>query len=168
MSKATAMRPLRVQIVGDDRATADALSTLVQTWDYETYVDYGMVTALQTAFFARPDVMLLDTGPTESSHARLVVEEVRQHADLKATTLVAISTCREEVNRARALESGFDGYLVKPLAPAILRSLLKGRELALTQKGLVSDLVRLGTEQQRLLVEVKAKLRKGIRPWNNP
>jgi DNA-binding response OmpR family regulator len=140
----------------------------VQTWDYETYVDYGMVTALQTAFFARPDVILLDTGPPESSDVRIIVEEVRQHAELKATTLVAVSASREEAHRQRALESGFDGYLVKPMAPAILRALLKGRELALAQKGLASDLLRLGTEQQRLLVEIKAKLRKSMRPWHNP
>jgi CheY-like chemotaxis protein len=141
---------------------------LVQTWAYEVYVDYGMVTALQTAFIVRPDVMLLGTGPPESDDDRIIVEEVRQHAELKATTLVAVSASQDEASRERALKAGFDGYLASPVAPAILRALLKSRELALTQKGLARDLLSLGAEQQRLLEEIKAELRKGIRPRHNP
>jgi CheY-like chemotaxis protein len=158
MSIALAHRPLRVQIVGGCPAAADTFHRLVRSWEYDAYVDRSIVSALQTAFFFRPDVMLLNTEDSESVCSQHVVSEVRTIPELRAITLVEVSARRDRAHRDRSLAAGFDALLGRPIVPALLQALLKSRELVLIQKRLASDLLMLGTEQQRLLQELKAKV----------
>jgi len=69
----------------------------------------------------RPDLLLIDIGlPGEDGHS--LVRRIRQlaPADGGAVPAVSLSAHARSEDRARALESGFQEYLTKPVDAALL------------------------------------------------
>lgn len=71
--------------------------------------------ALPTALYTRPDVILMDLQlPGIDGHAALMLLRADPHtADIP---VVAVSASAMQADRERALDSGFDGYLEKPIS----------------------------------------------------
>ena len=72
----------------------------------------------------RPDVILCDLGLPGLSGFE-VARILRDDPALAGVTLVAVSGYGEKEDHRKALESGFDKALVKPVDPAALRTLLE-------------------------------------------
>ncbi len=70
-------------------------------------------TALAAALDDCPDVMLLDIGLPELDGLE-VAKRIREEPLLRDIVLVAVTGYRQAGDRQRALEAGFDHYLVKP------------------------------------------------------
>jgi CheY-like chemotaxis protein len=113
----------RALVVDDVADAADILTMLLSMWGYNTKVCYGGVAALELARTHRPQVVLLDIGMPGTDGFK-VARGLREMPGLEDTVLIGISGYTDEACRARALDSGFDHYLVKPEEPAHLKMLL--------------------------------------------
>lgn len=71
--------------------------------------------ALPAALLARPDVILMDLQlPGIDGHAALAA--LRADPRTAGIPVVAVSAFAMQADRERALGSGFDGYLMKPIS----------------------------------------------------
>jgi CheY-like chemotaxis protein len=140
----TGKRLLRVLVVDDDQDTADSLSMLVQIWGHDVRRAYGGAAALKITAAYQPDVLLLDIGMPGMDGCRLA-QELRRQARFKDTLLIAVTGFADQAHRLLGEEAGFDLYLIKPVAPLTLETLLM-----LLEKGRLADSPRepLGTAKQ--------------------
>lgn len=118
-----APRAVRVLIVDDNVDTAAALSLLLGQMGHEVHVAHDGPEALHAARRSRPDVVLLDiTLPgLDGFH---VASVLRSEPGFDALKIVAITGRAGDSERQRSLEVGIDHYLVKPVDPAFIESLL--------------------------------------------
>ncbi|HEY0488460.1 MAG TPA: ATP-binding protein [Telluria sp.] len=75
----------------------------------------GLAAALNGDF----DVLVCDIG-LPGMDGLAVIAELRRKAPAGRPYAIALSGYGQEEDRARAMEAGFDAYLVKPVSPAIL------------------------------------------------
>jgi DNA-binding response OmpR family regulator len=119
----TRIRPAAsVLIVDDNRDQADSLAALCRVLGHEVQVAYDGESALQSARRSHPGIVfLVITLPGMDGYD--VASRLR--AELGSTVrLVAVSGRGRDEDRERALGAGFDHFLLKPLDPAFLESLL--------------------------------------------
>lgn len=114
---------LRVLIVDDHRATTDTLASLVAIWGHEVRRAYDGVTSLALAAAFRPDVLLLEMLMPDVSGFEVAMQ-VRRQDRLKHCFIVAITGRTDAKHRSRCYEAGVDLFLIKPIAPAHMRTLL--------------------------------------------
>jgi two-component system CheB/CheR fusion protein len=106
--------PLRVLIVEDNVDAADILRTLLEHHGYQVSVAYTGPAGVTAAKSERPDVVLCDIGlPGMDGYA--VADALRQNPETGAARLIAVTGYGREADRQRALQSGFDLHLVKPV-----------------------------------------------------
>jgi CheY-like chemotaxis protein len=79
----------------------------------------GLTMALQRP----PDVAIVDVGLPGLDGFELA-RRLRADPRGRATTLIALTGYGQSETRARALEAGFDAFLVKPLAAEALERIL--------------------------------------------
>ena len=107
-------KPLRVLIVEDNIDAADILRTLLEYHGYHVTVAYNGPEGVTAARSERPDVVLCDIGlPGMDGYA--VADALRRSPETVAARLIAVTGYGREADKRRALESGFDLHLVKPV-----------------------------------------------------
>ncbi len=104
---------VRVLVVDDNLDAANALKMLVEEAGHLVRMAHTGHDALAAALDYRPDVMLLDIGLPELDGFE-VVKRIRQEPLIRDIVLVAVTGYRQAADRQRAMEAGFDHYLVKP------------------------------------------------------
>jgi DNA-binding response OmpR family regulator len=114
---------LRVLIVDDYRATADTLSMLVAKWGHDVRRAYDGVTGLALAAAFRPDVLLLDMLMPDVSGFE-VARQMRRQDRLRPCFIIAITGRTDAPHRCKCYESGVDLFLIKPVAPTHMETLL--------------------------------------------
>lgn len=123
---------LTILVIDDNQDAAGMLRSLLETRQHTVRVAHDGPTGLDAAMNLCPDVALIDIGLPG-------IDGYQIAASLRATTpgremyLIAITGYGRPEDRARALESGFDHYIVKPLNVDALDRLLatvhpRGRE----------------------------------------
>jgi CheY-like chemotaxis protein len=97
------------------------LAEILRLWGHAVHVaDEGMA-ALRLATQHDFDVVFLDIGlPGLDGYA--VARRLRSESTV--ARIIALSGYGDAEHRRRADDAGFDGYLVKPVAPAALREVL--------------------------------------------
>ena len=145
----TVRRRLRVLIVDDHHASADTLAMLMKAWGHNVRRAYDGVAGLALAADYVPDILLLDIMMPQMSGRQLALR-VRQRARLRNCLLIAITGCTDECQRMHALEAGVDLFLVKPVAPCELRSLLlsESKRLARSRRGVARLALATTTAKQ--------------------
>jgi len=115
---------LRILLAEDNRSVADSMAMVLELHGHEVRtVDDGQA-ALDLALSSySPHMVLLDIG-LPSLDGYEVARRLRSRTSPGAHLLVAISGYGQESDRARALEAGFDHYLVKPVNAMELQDLL--------------------------------------------
>jgi len=116
-------RGLRVLVVDDDRDTVDSVCLLGRVWGHEARACYDAGTVLAVAAVWQPHVVLLDIAMPAIDGFRLS-RELRRQPWAKHTLLIAVTGYADEQHRVRGKEAGFDYYLVKPVDPAMVETLL--------------------------------------------
>jgi CheY-like chemotaxis protein len=111
-----------VLIVDDNVDQADSLAALCRVLGHDVQVAYDGESALQSARRTRPEIVFLDiTLPGMDGYD----VAARLRAELGSRVqLVAVSGRGRDEDRERALGAGFDHFLLKPLDPSFLESLL--------------------------------------------
>ena len=113
---------LRVLVVEDDADARDALRALLELDGYAVHAAADAGEGLRMIDRVRPDVALVDIGlPGMDGY-----ELARQIRGTGHTLyLVALTGWGQAEDRERALSSGFDAHLVKPVDPTDLTRLLE-------------------------------------------
>jgi PAS domain S-box-containing protein len=114
---------LRVLIVDDNVDMATSLSILLQLHGHRVETAHDGLAALEISQSRPFDVILLDIDlPRVDGYE--VARRIRQRADEDQPLLVAISGYGFDADQQLAKNVGFDLYLVKPVDPETLKSLL--------------------------------------------
>lgn len=106
----------RILIIDDDDAVTELFSLLLKVHGYEVLTANDGVTGIQRIEQERPDLVLLDLMMPEMDGWQ-VCERVRQFSRVP---IIVISALDHPAMIARALDSGADDYLVKPVPSGIL------------------------------------------------
>jgi signal transduction histidine kinase/ActR/RegA family two-component response regulator len=115
--------PRRILVVDDNRDAANTLALVLQIMGNETRTAHDGLEALDVAEEFRPDVALLDIGMPKLNGYD-AARRLRDEPWGREMVLIALTGWGQEEDRRRSREAGFDFHLVKPVAPADLKSLL--------------------------------------------
>jgi CheY-like chemotaxis protein len=111
-------------LVADDNAdSADSLALLLRARGYVVHVAYDGRTALEMARTKRPDIALLDVILPVMDGYELGRQLRREFG--AALRMLAVTGFSSDEDRRRAVDAGFDQFVVKPLDPSFLSSLLR-------------------------------------------
>jgi CheY-like chemotaxis protein len=120
---AAAKELLRVLIVDDHRASADTMALLVGIWGHDVRRVYDGAAGLAMAAAYQPDVLLLDILMPNMSGFELA-RQVRQQAGLNKCFMIAVTGRTDAGHRLQCEEAGVDLFLIKPVDPSVLQTLL--------------------------------------------
>jgi len=113
-SAGSALQPVRILVVDDNRDAAELLTEALELAGFTTRTAFDGPTGLETALAFCPDVALLDIGlPVMDGYE--LAERLRAHAPLRDLKLIALTGYGQESDRRRALEARFDLHMVKPV-----------------------------------------------------
>jgi len=123
-SRAASLASCRVLVVEDNPDTAEGLRMILQLSGCEVEVRQDGTTALEAVQAFRPSVLLLDLG-LPGLDGFEVARQLKQRSELSGLTLIALTGWGHEEHRRLAREAGFDLYLVKPVDPVKLISVIQ-------------------------------------------
>lgn len=110
-------------VVEDHDDTRLMMVWLLESWGYYVLEAENGQEAVQIARWARPEVILMDTG-LPGIDGITATMRIREHLH-ESVRIIFISGYCESAFRARAITAGCDHYLTKPLDIAALAALLK-------------------------------------------
>ena len=99
------------------------LAQVIETWGYEVIVACDGDTALAMAAAYQPDVVFLDMV-LPAMDGWEVARRMRMQPALEGTILVALTGFGDDAHREQASGAGISHYLVKPVNPVDIESLL--------------------------------------------
>jgi signal transduction histidine kinase/CHASE1-domain containing sensor protein/ActR/RegA family two-component response regulator len=116
----------RVLVVDDNVDAATTLAEAMRFDGHEVLTAHDGPSAMEQAAAFEPDVVLLDIGlPGFDGYE--VARRLRQLPALRKTLIVALTGFGQESDRERALQSGFDEHLVKPVDLDVVQAVLRRR-----------------------------------------
>lgn len=116
-------RSLRVLVIDDDQDTAEATSRLIRLWGHDARNATSAQAGLEEAIAYRPDFLLLDIGMPMMDGCELA-RQLRLDARLQGCFIAVVTGYGSDQQRRHCREAGVDLFLVKPVDPTILESLL--------------------------------------------
>jgi PAS domain S-box-containing protein len=120
------LEPLRVLVVEDNNDTREVLLEWLELMGHSVSGASDGRQGLELALSLKPDVALVDIGlPAVDGYE--VAKNLRAAEGGDEVYLVAVSGYGRPEDRARALDAGFDAYVVKPVDEEALRRALGGR-----------------------------------------
>jgi signal transduction histidine kinase/CheY-like chemotaxis protein len=114
----------RILVVDDNADAATSLASLLELEGHRTRTAFNWRDARALAGSFEPDAVLLDIGLPEMDGYELA-RQLRQMPTGSRLTLIALTGYGQQDDRRRALEAGFDAYLVKPADIRALSRLLQ-------------------------------------------
>jgi CheY-like chemotaxis protein len=126
--RAPGAAPRDILLIEDNADAADMLRRLLEVAGHRVRVAPDGIQGLAALREAPPDVALIDIGlPRMDGYE--VVRQARASLDgRRRPLLVALTGYGLAEDRRRAIESGFDAHLVKPVEPAALEKLLSSAQ----------------------------------------
>ncbi|HYG61140.1 MAG TPA: ATP-binding protein [Thermoanaerobaculia bacterium] len=114
---------LHVLVIEDNPDGRESMRDLLEIWGHRVDLAENGVTGLEKALATQPDVALVDIG-LPGMDGNEVARRIRSVYDGNQMALIAMTGYGQPEDRRRALQAGFDSYLVKPVDPAELARLL--------------------------------------------
>jgi PAS domain S-box-containing protein len=113
----------RILVVDDNPDSAESLALLLKIAGHETQVAHDGASALAALEHFPPDIVLLDIG-LPGMDGYVVARLIRERFPMSSRRLYALTGYGREEDQERALSSGFDGHLTKPVDPERLLRLM--------------------------------------------
>lgn len=123
-SKPASRRARRILIVEDNRDTAETLRLLLEMFGDTVRTAYQGTVAITIAREFSPEVVLCDISLPGEMDGHAVAHVIRAEAARPAPFLIAMSGYDSDEDSQRALNSGFNAYLPKPVEFSTLQALL--------------------------------------------
>ena len=114
---------LHVLVVEDNHDGRESLRDLLEMWGHEVTLAADGPEGVDKALSVHPDVALVDIG-LPGLDGNEVARRIRSALGRNEISLIAMTGYGQPEDRRRALQAGFDRYLVKPVDPTILAQLL--------------------------------------------
>jgi signal transduction histidine kinase len=115
----------RAVIIDDNKDAADTMSLVIQELGGAARTANDAVSGLKLIREFRPDIVFLDISmPGVDGHE--ACRRIRSEISDRNVVVVAMTGWAQDQEKQRALEGGFDAYLVKPVDPAAFEELLAG------------------------------------------
>jgi len=125
---------LHVLVVEDNLDGRESLRDLLEIWGHEVSLAESGPEGVEMAFSIRPEVALIDIG-LPGLDGNEVARRIRSILGCDAISLIAMTGYGQPEDRRRALQAGFDFYLIKPVDPTVLSQLLdEARQRGETQQ----------------------------------
>jgi len=121
--KAEPFHPHRILVVEDVIDTAGSLAEILGFWGHTVRIAHDGISALDAAGFFTPDVILLDIG-LPGLNGYEVAKRIRNEFN-GSIRIISLSGYGQESDRQKALESGIDRFLVKPIDLNELKTILE-------------------------------------------
>ncbi len=118
-------RKLRALVIDDTPEVADMLSFMLRSSGYEVVAVFSAPDALAAARQERFDIVVSDIGMPGMNGYDLAIG-LRRLPAYGAVPMIAVTGFSEYSDRKRALQSGFNAFLMKPIDPVSLVELIGG------------------------------------------
>lgn len=106
--------PKRVLIVEDNELNMKLLNDVLEAYGYEIIKTGSGLAALDLARQHGPDLILIDIQLPDISGLD-AVRQLKQDAQTKSIPVIAVTAFAMAGDERRALDSGCDGYIAKPI-----------------------------------------------------
>ncbi len=116
-------------MVDDNRDSADTLAEVLRLLGHEAHTAYGGEAGVREVQALRPDTVVMDLGMPHMDG----LQACRAMRDLDGgehLRVLSVSGWGQQADRARSRDAGFDGHLVKPVAPDTLLAELERLDAA--------------------------------------
>ena len=120
------MSAQRILVVDDNLEAARALAVLLELWGHQVFLAHDGRSALEQVRSRQPHIVLLDIG-LPGMDGFEVAAALRRESGPRSLRVISMSGMSREDDFARALQSGIDHHLRKPVEPRFLQSLLGPR-----------------------------------------
>ena len=114
----------RALVVDDAPDVTEMLAVLMRFAGYEVTMAFSAADALGAARRAHFDMVVSDISMPVMNGYQLA-EALRQLPDYEGVPLIAVTGFTQYDDRARAIDSGFDDFLTKPINPNDLLEVIK-------------------------------------------
>jgi len=106
----------RILIVEDNPTNLELMGYLLRSAGHDVLTAADGVDGLELAFQEHPDVILMDLQMPRLDGYQ-AARQLKAHALLRETPLIAVTALAMVGDRERVLAAGFDGYISKPISP---------------------------------------------------
>lgn len=114
---------LSVLVVDDVPDVTEMIALFLKHAGYDVTTADSATTALQLANERTFNLVISDIGMPEMNGYELA-ETLRSHAEYQRTPMIAVTGYSEYDDRTRAIQSGFNSHLTKPIDPKELLNLI--------------------------------------------
>lgn len=118
-------RPLQLLVVDDNEDGAEMLAMYLEASGHEVAIEYSATGALARAASQPFDAFLLDIG-LPGMDGNELARRLRDMPGTAGAVLIAITGFGQREDGENGRQAGFDHYLVKPVDPAAIVTLLAG------------------------------------------
>jgi DNA-binding response OmpR family regulator len=118
--------PRRILIIDDNVDLATSLAALLRASGHEVRLAHDGAWALKDAQAFRPEFVFLDLG-LPGMDGFQVARSLRREPGLESARIIAVTGDGHAESREQALLAGCDQFILKPMDPAFLDSLLRAR-----------------------------------------
>jgi PAS domain S-box-containing protein len=130
------LRGVRVLVVDDERDTREILSVMLSRFGTEVRMAGSVAEGFELFKQWRPDLMVSDIGmPIEDGYVMIGKVRALSAEEGGQTPVVALTAFASSQDRAKAMESGFNVHLSKPVEPVELARVV-ARTLGRSEEGI--------------------------------
>jgi CheY-like chemotaxis protein len=115
--------PQRILVVEDNLDTVHSLTFLLRDMGHQVEYAINGYAALDIARRLRPEFVFMDLG-LPGMDGFEVCRRIKKEPGLDSTRVIAITGYAQDEYRTRSQEAGCEMYLIKPVSPTFLISLL--------------------------------------------
>jgi two-component system cell cycle response regulator len=110
---------MKILIAEDNAVNRELLRELLEIRGHEVIEACNGEEALRALEDCKPEILLLDLGmPVLDGYG--TVRKIRENPSFATLPVLAVTAYAMQGDKERILSSGFDGYLSKPINPALL------------------------------------------------
>ncbi len=115
-----------IVIIEDNRDTAETLRALLMMDGHQVQIAADGDSGVELVLGRKPDLVICDIGLPGGKDGYGVARTLRNAPSLKGLCLIALSGYGQDQDRKKALESGFDQHLLKPVSYEQLQAVIAG------------------------------------------
>ncbi|MCX8023408.1 MAG: response regulator [Syntrophorhabdaceae bacterium] len=106
----------KILVIEDNEQNLYLVSFILEKHGYDVIVAMDGQEGINKAFSEKPDLILLDIQlPVIDGHA--VARQLRKNVELDNIPIIAVTSYAMAGDREKAIESGCNGYIEKPINP---------------------------------------------------